>query len=421
MNNETTKEPAPPAPDYLPKSPTRGKGVRRLNRWPLILAGGLAGVLLLVVIYTLYQRGQPTMSTAASDDSKPVAAAKPTDTLLSTAPPEGIAPAATVPSAPSAPTLTAAPAGAPAGPPLNTPDWKQYEQARLQLAQQRRQEAMTALHAKTAVSLDTPASSPTSPLGPGGGQAGQLAGSSAGSPGGLMAAAMRSQKKADPNGQGEKNKWISAGNQLAKGDYLTNTRVPPLSAYEIKAGTIIPGVMISGVNSDLPGQIIGQVSANVYDSATGRYLLIPQGAKLIGTYDSRVTLGQRRVLIAWHRIIFPDASSINLDTMPGADQSGFAGFRDQVNNHYWRIFGNAFMLSLFAAGIQLSQPQQQTNMLTNQQTIAAAIGQQLGQLGMEMTRRNMDIQPTITIRPGYRFNVMVTKDMVLPRPWAAAQ
>ena len=176
--------------------------------------------------------------------------------------------------------------------------------------------------------------------------------------------------------------------------------------------------MIGGVSSDLPGQILGQVSENVYDTATGRYILIPQGAKLVGTYDNSVTTGQERVLIAWTRIIYPDASSLDLGKMPGADEGGFAGFHDQVDDHFLKVFGNAILLSVVSAGVQLSQgnANNQTSGLTTQQTIAAALGQQLGQLGQETARRNMQVQPTLEIRPGYRFVVMVTKDIVL-RPW----
>ena len=129
----------------------------------------------------------------------------------------------------------------------------------------------------------------------------------------------------------------------------------------------------------------GQVSENVYDTATGRYILIPQGAKLVGTYDNSVTTGQERVLIAWTRIIYPDASSLDLGKMPGADEGGFAGFHDQVDDHFLKVFGNAILLSVVSAGVQLSQgnANNQTSGLTTQQTIAAALGQQLGQLGQE--------------------------------------
>jgi len=219
----------------------------------------------------------------------------------------------------------------------------------------------------------------------------------------------------DPNRQPEKRAFLA---DVPPNDvYLEHTRLPALSPTELKAGTIIPGVMVGGINSDLPGQIIGQVRQNIYDTATGQHLLVPAGARLIGTYDSSVTMGQSRVLVAWSRIIFPDGSSVSLDRMPGADVSGYAGFKDKVNNHYWRIFGNAFMLSLFSAGLQLSQPDPKPGVYHDTQSILAAeIGRELGKLGMQISQRNLNIQPTLEIRPGYQFNIMVTKDMVLP-PW----
>ncbi|MGN1291043.1 MAG: TrbI/VirB10 family protein, partial [Bradyrhizobium sp.] len=137
---------------------------------------------------------------------------------------------------------------------------------------------------------------------------------------------------------------------------------------------------------------------------------------LIGSYDSSVTLGQSRALVAWTRVIYPDGSSVSLNLMPGSDQSGYAGFTDVVDNHYARIFGSGLMLSLFSAGLQLSQPKSTGATYDAQQIMTAELGRQMGQLGMEMTRKNMDIQPTLEIRPGYRFNVMVTKDIILP-PW----
>ena len=127
------------------------------------------------------------------------------------------------------------------------------------------------------------------------------------------------------------------------------------------------------------------------------------------------------MLVAWTRIIYPDASSIDLGKMPGTDQSGYAGFHDQVNNHFWKMFGNALLLSVFSAGVQISQGGQNPgqNGLNAQQSIAAGLGQQLGQLGQELARRNTRIQPTLEIRPGYRFTVMVTADMIV-RPYKAA-
>lgn len=215
--------------------------------------------------------------------------------------------------------------------------------------------------------------------------------------------------------QSEKADFLKARNEYSP--YLKHTREAALSQYEIKAGFFIPGITISGINSDLPGMITGQVRQNVYDSATGNHLLIPAGARLIGSYDSGITAGQEAVLVAWNRIIFPDGSSVFLDTMPGADQLGVAGFKDQVNNHYVRTFGQAFLLSIFSAGMQLSQPRGSVQGTYNAQQIgAAALGQQMAQLGMQIARRNLNMQPTLEIRPGYIFNIMVSKDIILP-PW----
>ena len=224
----------------------------------------------------------------------------------------------------------------------------------------------------------------------------------------------------DPAEAGQKRAFLAAIDPNAS-TYLKKTKNPPISPFEIKAGTVIPGVMITGVNSGLPGQITGQVKQDVYDTATGQHLLIPSTARLVGTYDSAINGGQESIFVAWNRIIFPDGSSISLEGMPGAGQSGLAGFKDQVNNHYVRTFGQAFMLSLFSAGIQLSQPRGAVQGTYNAQQIgAAAIGQQLGQLGMQIARRNLTMQPTLEIRPGFEFTIAVNKDMVFEGPWRSA-
>jgi type IV secretion system protein VirB10 len=223
-------------------------------------------------------------------------------------------------------------------------------------------------------------------------------------------AAAAGRENADPNMQGRKD-FFSERQKL--NGYLPGGKRALLSPYEVKTGTVIPGVMISGISSDLPGQIIAQVSQNVFDTATGEYLLIPQGSRLVGSYDNFVALGQERALIAWNRIIFPDGATLELLNMPGNDTAGYAGFHDQVNNHYMRIFGNAMLLSLVGAGYQISQPQLQGQTLTNQDIIASQVGQNLNQVSGEMIRRNMQIQPTLEIRPGYKFVIMVNKDMIL--------
>ena len=218
----------------------------------------------------------------------------------------------------------------------------------------------------------------------------------------------------DSNQDG-KRAFLNAKNDYSP--YLNHTREQSLSRYEVKAGFVIPGVMISGINCALPGVLVGQVRQTVYDSATGMIPLIPAAARLVGTCDTGISSGQESVLVAWNRIIFPDGSSLFLDTMPGAEKTGIAGFHDQVNNHYLRTFGQAFMLSLFSAGMQLSQPRGSVQGTYNAQQIgAAALGQQMAQLGMQLARRNLMMQPTLEIRPGYEFNIMVNKDIILP-PW----
>jgi len=199
----------------------------------------------------------------------------------------------------------------------------------------------------------------------------------------------------------------------------------PVSPYEVKAGTIIPGVMLTGINSDLPGQITAQVRENIFDTETGQHLLIPQGTRLVGLYDHRIVYGQGRVLITWKRLIFPNAASLSLrDGMPGTDALGAAGFADEVNNHYLRIFGNALLLSVVSSGIQLSQiPNwgQDFDGPTAGNVLSAAVGQQFGSVAAEMLRRGMNVAPTLEIRPGYPFNIMVTQDLVFPGPYDDAR
>lgn len=216
--------------------------------------------------------------------------------------------------------------------------------------------------------------------------------------------------------QDQKIAFIKNLKNSSQADYLSEEVTKPLSHYELKAGTLIPAITIGGINSDLPGQITAQVRQNVYDTVSGKYLLVPQGAHLILTYDSRVAFGQSRVLIAVKRIIFPNGKSLDIEGMPGVDISGYSGFHDQVNNHYFKIFGSAAALGLISAAFQLSQPQQ-SNALSNPntgQTAAAAVGQQMAQVSSNMINKNLNIQPTLEIRPGYLFNVQITADMVFP-------
>lgn len=191
---------------------------------------------------------------------------------------------------------------------------------------------------------------------------------------------------------------------------------------ELKTGAVIPGVMLTGVNSDLPGNMIAQVSQHVFDSATGRHLLIPQGSRIYGVYDSRIVYGQQRVLIAWNRLIFPDGSSISLGAMPGADMGGMAGLHDDVNNHYMRIFGSALMMSLVSGGMAYALDGVNDSTETDNGTrmtdeMTAALAQQLGQTTTTLLQRNLSIKPTLEIRPGYQFNIVVTRDVIFREPY----
>jgi type IV secretory pathway VirB10-like protein len=242
----------------------------------------------------------------------------------------------------------------------------------------------------------------------------------------LVATAARTQSGSgnDPqNEQSRKQAFIEQTRDRAVNNYLKSTRTPPIGKYEVKMGWDIPAILEQGINSDLPGEVKALVRSNVYDTATGKYLLIPQGSRLVGVYDSQITYAQNRLQVIWTRIIYPDGSSINLDGMVGQDIQGMAGFHDKVDNHYKRLIGSALLTSAFAAGIELSQ-RQNSSLLTTPtagQTASAAVGQQLGELGSEMTRKNLSIPPTIKVPVGYRFNVRVNRDILFDAPYTPVE
>ncbi|MDR4470293.1 MAG: conjugal transfer protein TrbI [Nitrospira sp.] len=213
----------------------------------------------------------------------------------------------------------------------------------------------------------------------------------------------------------EGDRWKHDGQQL-----------PPRAPFVIQAGDVLPALMLSEIDSSLPGQIIAQVSQHVYDTPTKTQLLIPQGTKLIGTYSSDVGYGQKALLVAWQRLGYPDGKTLDLGSMPGATGSGASGLTDLVNNHYIRLFGSALLMSAVTAGVTFSQQQAQGAGIPGQVAIpqynagtamSQALGQQLGQVTAQLIAKNLSIAPELTIRPGYRFNVVVVKDLVLPRPY----
>jgi type IV secretion system protein VirB10 len=184
----------------------------------------------------------------------------------------------------------------------------------------------------------------------------------------------------------------------------------PSSRYIVQAGAFIPAALITGIRSDLPGQVTAQVTENVYDSPTGRYLLIPQGSKLIGTYDSQVSFGQDRVLLVWTRLIVPNGRSIVLERQPGADTQGFAGLEDEVDHHWGRLFGAAALSTLLGVGAELGASNNDSAIFT---ALRRGSTDSLNQSGQQVVRRNLNIQPTITIRPGFPVRVIVNRDLVL--------
>lgn len=222
----------------------------------------------------------------------------------------------------------------------------------------------------------------------------------------------------DQNGQSEKKAFIQikAADNTSASDYLASRLQTLVTPYELQAGSIIPGVMITGIDTDLPGQIIAQVSSNVYDSSTGKYLLIPQGSRLTGQYDSQITYGQRRILIIWKRIIFPNGESIDLQGMPGMDRQGYAGFKGNVNNHYLRILGSAILMTIIGTGAQLAAPTPDNVLapLTVKQALAQSLNSNLTNMSSSITAKNLNIQPTLEVQPGYEFTISVTKDMIFP-------
>jgi type IV secretory pathway VirB10-like protein len=182
------------------------------------------------------------------------------------------------------------------------------------------------------------------------------------------------------------------------------------SPYVVQAGTVIPAALITGIRSDLPGQITAQVTEAVYDSPTGRYLLIPQGAKLIGQYDSSVAFGQSRLLLVWTRLIMPDGASIVLERQPGADTGGYAGLEDEVDNHWGMLFKAAVLSTLLSVGAEAGTSQNENNLV---QAIRSGASNSISQTGQQIVQRQLNIQPTLTIRPGFPVRVIVTRDLVL--------
>lgn len=421
----------------------RGEGgprIRRLNRLPVFLSIGLVVLFFGVIIWGLSIRGLYRHGNAGIEAATGASAANFADQLK-----EGIsdgiigspdetartpivktpAPAENTP----APTNPFKPSPAADGPSKKTSalepeaQWRERlkREEEEQLIRLRHQQAMARIQANGAA-YDSPITVDLGKVG----QAGQRAAVPVSRPGAtrpgigatdLYAAALRTgtgSLQNDPNGQAAKAGFLNQ--EVTDAGYLAHAVVPQQSPFELKRGSVIPATLITGINSDLPGRIIAQVRQNVYDSVTGHALLIPQGTKLFGRYDSKVTFGQNRVLVVWTDLIFPNGSTLQLGGMAGTDAEGYGGFHDRVNNHYLRTFGSAVLVALIGTGIDMAIPE--NSRLANQETASDAARRSFAETFGRMTERtlakNLNVQTTIEIRPGYEFNVIVEQDINLP-------
>ena len=222
---------------------------------------------------------------------------------------------------------------------------------------------------------------------------------------------------ADPtavqNRQGQKEAFLKAGSTETRNS--GNLKMPA-SPYQVMAGTVIAGALVTGIKSDLPGDVIATVTEPIYDTATGKFLLIPQGSRILGRYNSQVSYGQSRVQVVWNRIILPDTSSLTLDNLAGTDPAGYAGLEDGVDWHWDRVFAGAALTTLLGVGAELTAPENRQD--GNRVIIAGqdSLQDSVNQIGQEVTRRNLNIQPTLTERPGLPVRIIINRDLVL-RPY----
>jgi type IV secretory pathway VirB10-like protein len=215
----------------------------------------------------------------------------------------------------------------------------------------------------------------------------------------------------DQNNQQRKLDFLNQ--PVEKSIYSPHALQSPASPYQVMAGSVIAAALVTGVNSDLPGLVVAQVTENIYDSVIGRTLLIPQGARLIGSYDSVIAFGQSRAFLVWQRIVMPDGSSIQIDNLPTTDASGYAGLEDEVDYHTWQLLKGVALSTLLGVGTEVSFGSGESDLV---RAIRQSTQQSINQAGQRITEKNLNIQPTITVRPGWSLRVIVHKDLVL-RPY----
>ena len=420
----------PPPPAALPP-PTGGHRVRRLTRWPVVI-GAIVVILPFVVAgYVLTHTnggdGSPSdedsalstrganagaaLAHASDGNIERVALAKPATT---TKPAPAAKPAA---AAPPPPTETDAEHKARAA------AWDAYYKAVASEEDRRITATVAALTADSIQATRAPAQT---------GSGAPPAGGTGGGPGSMdpdVTAARARLGGGYGGGRGGSGYFGPQGPSDPSTDYSPFTLTEPVSAYEIKAGDVITGTLMTGINSDSPGTIVGvvgkPVTAYATRDSTHPDVLIPQGTRIVGSYNSAgVAYGQDRLEVGLERLIYPApcAQSLDLGRMIGSDVSGRAGFEDQTNNHWGKVFIKALLLGGVSAGVQLSQPQQSAFAAPSAAQIAAgALGQQMGQLALENARRGLDIPPTQEIRPGYPFTLIVQHDIALAEPYSCPE
>jgi type IV secretion system protein TrbI len=224
-------------------------------------------------------------------------------------------------------------------------------------------------------------------------------------------AASSSDESFTQNGQDRKLLFVNApvDRRTTAPDRISR----PASPFVVQAGTIIPAALITGIRSDLPGQITAQVTENIFDSPSGRIKLVPQGTRLIGIYDSQVAFGQSRVLLVWTRLIMPNGRSIALERQQGADAGGYSGLEDEVDNHWAELFKAALLSTILGVGAELGSGADSGSNTDIIQALRLSAANSLNQTGQQVVRRNLNIQPTLTIRPGFPVRVIVNRDLVL--------
>ncbi|QPC91576.1 TrbI/VirB10 family protein [Mesorhizobium sp. INR15] len=216
------------------------------------------------------------------------------------------------------------------------------------------------------------------------------------------------QQGGQPNAQDHQSDFLGAA--ADRRTVAPDRIMPPASPYVLQAGAVIPAALVTGIRSDLPGQVSAQVTENVYDSPTGRALIIPQGTRIVGQYDNGVGFGQRRVLLVWNRLIFPDGRSIVLERQPGTDARGYAGLEDGVDYHWSDLFKAAALSTLLSVGAQAGSSGQESDIA---RALRSGTSESVNQVGQQIVKRQLDIAPTLAIRPGFPVRVLVTRDLVL--------